>query len=106
MTKLVEVAVAGEIPAGGKKVVAVDDQEIAVFNVDDQQFYAVDDICTHDSGPLAEGEVVNTYEIECPRHGARFDMRTGQALRMPAFEPIEAYEVVCKDGKIYIEIDW
>ena len=106
MTKLVEVAVAGEIPVGGKKVAVVDDQEIAVFNVDDQQFYAVDDICSHDSGPLAEGEVVNTYEIECPRHGARFDMRTGQALCMPAFEPIEAYEVVCEDGKIYIEIDW
>ncbi|MCB0206575.1 MAG: non-heme iron oxygenase ferredoxin subunit [Anaerolineae bacterium] len=106
MARLVEVAVAGEIPVGGKKVAVVDDQEIAVFNVDDQQFYAVDDICSHDGGPLAEGEVVNTYEIECPRHGARFDMRTGQALCMPAFEPIEAYKVVRKDGKLYIEIDW
>ncbi|MEZ4770847.1 MAG: non-heme iron oxygenase ferredoxin subunit [Caldilineales bacterium] len=106
MTKLVEVAADGEIPVGGNKVVTVDDMEIAVFNVDDEQFYAVDDICTHDGGPLAEGEVVNTYEIECPRHGARFDMRTGKALCMPAFEPIEAYEVVRKDGRIYIEIDW
>lgn len=106
MTKLVEVAADGEIPVGGNKVVTVDDMEIAVFNVDDEQFYAVDDICTHDGGPLAEGEVVNTYEIECPWHGARFDMRTGKALCMPAFEPIEAYEVVRKDGRIYIEIDW
>lgn len=106
MTRLVAAAAAGEIPRGGKKVVAVEDVEIAVFNVDDEQFYAVEDVCTHDSGPLAEGEVVDTYEIECPRHGARFDMRTGQALRMPAFEPIEAYDVVLRDGKVYIKIDW
>lgn len=106
MTRLVEVAVAGEIPVGGKKSTNIDDLEIAIFNVDDEQFYAVEDVCSHDSGPLGEGEIINTYEIECPRHGGRFDMRTGQALVMPAFEPIEAYEVVCKDGKIYIEIDW
>ena len=106
MARLVEVAAAGEIPVGGKKTATVDDLEIAVFNVDDEQFYAVEDVCSHDSGPLGEGEVINTFEIECPRHGGRFDMRTGQALVMPAFEPIEAFPVVCKDGKIYIEIDW
>lgn len=106
MERLVTVAAAGEIPIGGKRVFEIDGTEIAVFNIDDQQFYAVEDICTHDSGPLAEGEVVNTYEIECPRHGARFDLRTGEALRMPAFEPIQAYDVVLRDGKIQIKIDW
>ena len=106
MARLVEVATAGEIPVGGRKSTNIDDLEFAIFNVDDEQFYAVEDVCSHDSGPLGEGEIINTYEVECPRHGARFDIRTGKALCMPAFEPIEAYPVVCKDGKIYIEIDW
>jgi 3-phenylpropionate/trans-cinnamate dioxygenase ferredoxin subunit len=83
----------------------VEGVEIALFNVDNQQYYAVEDICSHDGGPLAEGEVVDTYEIECPRHGARFDMRTGEALSMPAFEPIETYEVVIQDGQICLAMD-
>ena len=106
MARLVRVASVGDIPAGGKKVVQVDGIEVALFNVDDEQYYAVEDVCTHDGGPLAEGEVVDTYEIECPRHGARFDMRTGEALCMPAFEPIETYEVVIEEGNINLVVDW
>lgn len=106
MTELVRVASVGEIPAGGKKLVVVDGVEIALFNVDGGQYYAVEDVCTHDSGPLAEGDVLNTFEIECPRHGARFDLRTGEALCMPAFEPIETFEVVLKDGEIHLAINW
>lgn len=106
MAELVRVASVGEIPAGGKKVVEIDGVEVAVFNVDDEQYYAVEDVCTHDGGPLAEGDIVNTYEIECPRHGARFDIRTGQALCMPAFEPIETYEVVIRDDEVFLKVDW
>ncbi|MFN2165958.1 MAG: non-heme iron oxygenase ferredoxin subunit [Anaerolineae bacterium] len=106
MARLVRVASVGDIPAGGKKVVEIDGMEVALFNVDDEQYYAVEDVCTHDGGPLAEGEVVDTYEIECPRHGARFDMRTGEALCMPAFEPIETYEVVIEEGNINLVVDW
>jgi 3-phenylpropionate/trans-cinnamate dioxygenase ferredoxin subunit len=106
MAQLVRVASVGDIPAGGKKIVEIDGVEIALFNVDNQQYYAVEDICTHDGGPLAEGDIVNTYEVECPRHGARFDMRTGQALSMPAFEPVETYQVVVEDGEIHLAVDW
>ena len=105
MPELVSVASVGEIPVGGKKLVVVEGVEIALFNVDDQQYYAVEDICSHDGGPLAEGEVIDTYEIECPRHGARFDMRTGEALTMPAFEPIETYEVVIQNGRVCLAVD-
>lgn len=106
MPRLIKVAQVSEIPALGRKIVTVEDTEIAVFNVDGQQFYAVEDVCSHDGGPIGEGEVVDNYEVVCPRHGARFDLRTGQALTMPAFEPIEAYEVVVKDGDLYLKIDW
>ncbi|MEA3337770.1 MAG: non-heme iron oxygenase ferredoxin subunit [Chloroflexota bacterium] len=106
MTIYVRVAAVGEVPAGGRKRVEVDGIEVAVFNVDNSSYYAVEDICTHDGGPLADGEVISTYEIECPRHGARFDMRSGEALSMPAFEPIETFEVVVRDGEILLAVDW
>ena len=66
--------------------------------------YAIEDICTHDGGPLVEGEL-DGYEIECPRHGARFDIRTGRALRMPAFEPIETYEVRIEGDEILVAVE-
>ena len=106
MTELVRVAAVGEIPPGGKKTVEIDGVEVALFNVDNEQYYAVEDVCTHDGGPLAEGEVIATYEIECPRHGARFDMRTGEALCMPAFEPIETFPVVVPDCDIFLAVEW
>jgi len=106
MSRSVKVAESNDIPMGDKIVVEIDGVEIAVFNVDNEQYYAVEDICSHDGGPLGEGELVNTYEVECPRHGARFDIRTGQALVMPAFELIEALPVTVKDDGIYLTVDW
>ncbi len=105
LKNLVKVATVGDVEPGGKAVVEVDDVLVALFNVDGEQYYAVEDVCTHDGGPLADGAIVDTYEIECPRHGARFDIRTGQALCMPAFEPVQSYQVVVKDGAIYLAID-
>ena len=106
MAELIRVAAVGEIEPGSKKVVEIDGVEVALFNVDNEQYYAVEDVCTHDGGPLAEGEIVDTYEVECPRHGARFDIRTGKALCMPAFEPIETFEVLVRDGEILLSVDW
>ncbi len=106
MSRLVKVAESKDIPMGGKIVVEIDGAEIAVFNVDNEQYYAVEDICSHDGGPLGEGELIDIYEIECPRHGGRFDIRTGKALVMPAFEPIEAFAVTVKDDGIYLTVDW
>jgi len=87
----VTVARVGEIPEGGVKLVRVDDQTIAVFHIDGE-YHAIDDICTHDGGPLAEGEVEGDQVI-CPRHGARFSIKSGAALTFPAITPVQTYPV-------------
>ena len=89
--RFVTVARVGEIPPGGAKVVRLEDQEIAIFNLEGA-YYAMDDVCTHDSGPLAEG-LIEGDVVECPRHGARFDIRTGAVLAMPATLPVPTYAV-------------
>ena len=103
MSSFIRVATRGELPRGGKKLVEIDGRAIAVFNVDDA-FYAIDDVCTHDGGPLAEGELIGC-EIECPRHGARFDVRTGRPLCMPAIEPVSVHTVELRGDDIYVATD-
>jgi 3-phenylpropionate/trans-cinnamate dioxygenase ferredoxin subunit len=87
----VTVAKVGEIPEGGVKVVRLGDQSIAVFHVDGE-YYAIDDVCTHDGGELASG-TIDGCVIECPRHGARFDIKTGDVLSLPAVVPVPTYAV-------------
>ena len=70
---------------------------VVVVNLDGE-FFAVEDVCTHDGGPLGEGKLAGC-ELICPRHGARFDVRTGDATRMPAFEPVPTYEVRVENGE-------
>jgi len=103
MSSLLKVGTRAELPPGGKKLVEIDGRAIAVFNVDGA-FYAIDDVCTHDGGPLAEGEL-NGCEIECPRHGARFDVRTGRPLCMPAFEPVAVHTVELQGDDILVSTD-
>jgi 3-phenylpropionate/trans-cinnamate dioxygenase ferredoxin component len=103
MSDFVQVALLAEIPAGGKKLVDLDGRAIAVFNVEGR-FYAIDDICTHDGGPLAEGELIGT-EVRCPRHGARFDVRTGKALCLPAIEPVATHRVEVRGEGVYVCLD-
>jgi 3-phenylpropionate/trans-cinnamate dioxygenase ferredoxin subunit len=99
--RFVTVAKVGEIPEGGVKVVRLDDREVAVFHLADG-YYAMDDVCTHDGGPLAEG-VIDGEVIECPRHGARFDIRTGAVRAMPATLPVPTYPVRVAGGEIQVE---
>jgi len=87
----VTVARVGEIPEGGVKVVRIGDQPVAVFHLDGG-YFALDDLCTHDGGPLAEGHLEGDV-IECPRHGARFNVKTGAALCLPATTPVPTYDV-------------
>ncbi|HET7225455.1 MAG TPA: non-heme iron oxygenase ferredoxin subunit [Candidatus Eisenbacteria bacterium] len=96
----VTVAKVGEIPDGGVKVVRLEGQAVAVFFVDGE-YFAIDDICTHDGGPLAEGSL-DGYVIECPRHGARFDVRTGDVLAMPATTPVPTYAVKIEGDEIRV----
>ena len=87
----VTVAKVGELAVGAVKIVRLDDVPVAVFRLDDG-YYAIEDICTHDGGPVAEG-VLDGCQIECPRHGARFDVKTGAALTFPAVAPVPTYAV-------------
>ena len=96
----VTVAKVGEIPEGGVKIVRIDDQPVAVFNIDGG-YYAIDDLCTHDGGPLAEGTIHGDV-IECPRHGARFNIKTGAVLSLPATAPVPTYTVKVEGDEIKV----
>ena len=98
----IAVAEAAAIPIGASKQVIVSGKEIAVFNIDGQ-FYATADECTHDEAFLSEGETFG-YVVECPLHGARFDVRTGKALSLPAVYPVKTYEVQVIDGQIRLRM--
>jgi len=87
----VVVAALAELPNGARKIVEVDGRPLAVFNIAGA-LYAIADVCSHDDGPVAEGEL-DGHEIECPRHGARFDVRTGKVMSFPAIVNIPAYPV-------------
>jgi 3-phenylpropionate/trans-cinnamate dioxygenase ferredoxin component len=97
------VAREGEIEPGKARVVDVGDKRIALCNVDGSIF-AIDDVCTHDDGPLGEGELIDD-RIECPRHGALFDVRTGKAVTLPAVYPVDTYPVRVTDGAIEVEME-
>ena len=101
MDKFVKVAAVTDIPPGTKKIVEADGTLIVVANIDGE-FYAVEDVCTHDGGPLGEGKLEGC-QLVCPRHGARFDVRTGAALTMPAFEPAPTYEVRVEGDDVLVE---
>lgn len=103
MADWVTVAKAAELLPGTHKVADVDDVEIAVFNVDGE-FYAIEDVCTHDGGVLTGGKVEGC-EIECPRHGARFDIRTGAVLAPPAYEPVAVFPVRIENGLVQVKDD-
>jgi 3-phenylpropionate/trans-cinnamate dioxygenase ferredoxin subunit len=90
-TRFVRVGRVGEVPDGRPEVFDVDDRKIAVYRIGGA-YYAIDDICTHDGGPLAEGDVEGD-EVVCPRHGARFSIKTGAALSFPAITPVDTYPV-------------
>ncbi|MGH8113688.1 MAG: non-heme iron oxygenase ferredoxin subunit [Rhodanobacteraceae bacterium] len=88
-----------ELLPGEFKVVWDDETAIAVYNLEGN-LYAIEDTCTHDGGELAGGEICG-FEVECPRHGARFDVRTGAVKQAPATEPIASFPVRVEDGVIY-----
>jgi 3-phenylpropionate/trans-cinnamate dioxygenase ferredoxin subunit len=96
----IAVATVDELPNGARKLIEVDGRALAVFNIAGS-YYCIADVCSHDDGPVAEGEL-DGHEIECPRHGARFDVRTGKVLTFPAIVDIPAYPVRIVDGEVLI----
>jgi metal-sulfur cluster biosynthetic enzyme/nitrite reductase/ring-hydroxylating ferredoxin subunit len=102
MPQFTRVADVSEVPDPGKVLVEVEGEVVALFHVEGR-FYAIDDVCTHDGGPLVDGELTG-YKIACPRHGAKFDIRTGAALSMPAVRPTRAHAVKVEDGGVWVAL--
>jgi 3-phenylpropionate/trans-cinnamate dioxygenase ferredoxin component len=94
-----------ELPAGSMRLVEVDDRKIGVFRDADGEYFAIEDRCSHDDGPLAEGEFdPAACTVECPRHGSLFDLRTGRPKTLPAYQPVEVFEVRVEDGEVKLEV--
>jgi nitrite reductase/ring-hydroxylating ferredoxin subunit len=96
------VTTVAEIPPGKARMFEVGGRRIAVFHVDGA-FYAIDDECTHEGGPLSEGAVSDGC-VTCPWHGAEFDLRTGQVLTPPAVEDVQSYKVTVSGEDVFVEI--
>jgi 3-phenylpropionate/trans-cinnamate dioxygenase ferredoxin subunit len=93
---------AADIPPGARRLVEVGDRLVIIFNIEDR-FYCIDDVCTHDGGPLSDGQLEGC-QIACPRHGAKFDVTTGKALTMPATRNTPCHEVKLEEGKLYVRL--
>jgi 3-phenylpropionate/trans-cinnamate dioxygenase ferredoxin component len=100
--EFVEVAEAAELGNGERIFVQIDELSIVIFNIAGQ-YYAIGDVCSHDDGPLGDGEL-EAYAIVCPRHGARFDVRTGKVISLPAVVDIPAYPIRVVDGQIEVGV--
>ena len=97
------VAKISEIADPGRKVVEIDEQLVVVIHTAGH-FYAIDDVCTHDGGPLGEGRLEG-FEIACPRHGAKFDVRDGRALTMPATKATRVHEVKLVGDDVLVKLN-
>ena len=98
--EFVEIAPASELPNGERLFVEIEGKSIVIFNIADQ-FFSIADICTHDDGPLGDGDLEG-FNIVCPRHGGEFDVRTGKVMQMPAVVDVPAYPVKVVDGMIQL----
>ena len=99
MAEFKKVAETVSLAPGEKMLVEYDDDEVGLFNIDGQ-FFAISDVCTHDDGPLVEGKL-DGHCIICPRHGARFNVKTGEQT-MPAMSPVPTYQVRVEGNDILI----
>jgi 3-phenylpropionate/trans-cinnamate dioxygenase ferredoxin subunit len=96
----VDVAPADELHDGEHRVYEADGRFVAVYRISGAH-YAIEDVCTHDGNPLADGPPEG-LEVVCPRHGARFCLRTGAALSPPAYEPVACFDVAVRDGRLWV----
>jgi 3-phenylpropionate/trans-cinnamate dioxygenase ferredoxin component len=102
MGEFVKAASTAEVAPGQSRLVVLKGKEIVLFNIDGD-FFALDNACTHEEGPLAEGEIEG-HEVTCPWHGAKFDIRTGEVLCDPAYEPVARHNVRVTGTDIEVEI--
>jgi 3-phenylpropionate/trans-cinnamate dioxygenase ferredoxin subunit len=93
-----------ELPPGEVKIVRAGELAIGVYNLNGE-YYAIEDRCSHDDGPLAEGDFdVESGVAICPRHGSEFDVRTGRPLSLPAYQPVETFQVFVEDGLVKVKV--
>lgn len=105
MSERAEVGPVSEIPSGGRRHLTAGDIDILVVNCDGE-LLAMEDVCSHDGAPLDDGPVdCKAGTIECPRHGSLFDLRTGRPKTLPAYMPVETFEVEIEDGVAYVLVD-
>jgi 3-phenylpropionate/trans-cinnamate dioxygenase ferredoxin component len=103
--EIIKVCPVTELQPGERRLVEWEDLEIGVFNCGGT-LYAIEDRCSHDNGPLAEGEFDQSQcTVECPRHGSLFDLRTGQPKTLPAYVPVDTFSVIIEDETIKLEVD-
>ena len=101
----VEVCPLVELPPGAMRLVPAGALTVGVFNCDGK-LYAIEDRCSHDDGPLAEGDWdPEECVVTCPRHGSRFDLQTGIPMSLPAFEAVRIFPVSVRDGTVYVDVD-
>ena len=95
-----------EIASGEAKSYQIGDSKIVVCNINGE-YFAVSDVCSHDDGELVSGngKLVDVCQLECPRHGARFDVKTGKAVKMPAIAPIKTYKINLVGDELQIEVE-
>ena len=104
-TTKISVCAASELPSGQMRLVEHEGRKIGVFNCEGS-LYAIEDRCSHDDGPLAEGEFdASTCTVECPRHGSLFDLTTGRPKTLPAYAPVRTFPVSIEDDTITLEVD-
>jgi len=102
-SKWARVATEGEVPAGELRAVSTDRGPLVLANVDGD-IYALEDRCSHQDYPLSAGEL--EYDrLECPFHGACFDVRSGKAVQLPAVTPVRTFQVEVRDGGVYVRLD-
>jgi 3-phenylpropionate/trans-cinnamate dioxygenase ferredoxin subunit len=99
-----DVAPVEELPPGRVKLVVAGSIMVGVYNCGGQ-FFAIEDRCSHDDGPLCEGDWdEDDCTVVCPRHGSHFDLRSGRPLSLPAYEPVETFPVRVEDGMVKVEV--
>ena len=103
MSEFIQVAKVEDIASSGKMMLEVGDRLVVLLHINDQ-YFCIDDVCTHDGGPLGEGELCG-FEIACPRHGAKFDVRSGAALTMPATEATVVHEVRIEGDQVLVRLN-